>query len=197
VSFSSDFKGWSGECAASFSMRLFLNGDTYKFFRDVILPTENGTTQIDHIVVSKFGIFVIETKNMTGWIFGRETDTHWTQVLFQHRYRFQNPLRQNYCHTKNLADFLRLDHSLFHPIIFFVGKCQFKTAMPPTVISSGLPSYIKQFTRPCFDETRVAEIIETIKAVKTNPCFTRRVHLSGLKQLHCATQSSGQLRTKT
>lgn len=163
-------------------MRLFLNGDTYKFFRDVILPTENSTTQIDHIVVSKFGIFVIETKNMTGWIYGCETDTNWTQVLFRNKYRFQNPLRQNYCHTKSLADFLMLDHSLFHSIVFFVGDCRFKTAMPKAVISSGLSSYIKQFTRPCLDETRVVDIVDKIRALKTNPHLTRRIHLAGLKQ---------------
>jgi restriction system protein len=182
VSFSSDFKGWSGECAASFGMRLFLNGDTYKFFRDVILPTENGTTQIDHIVVSKFGIFVIETKNMTGWIYGRETDTHWTQVLFRNKYRFQNPLRQNYCHTKSLADFLKLDHSIFHSVVFFVRDCRFKTEMPKSVISSGLSSYIKQFTRPCLEETQVVEIVNQINALKMNPHFNCRTHVDALKQ---------------
>ena len=44
----------------------------YKIFNDILLATESGTTQIDHIVVSRFGIFVIETKNYRGWITGNE-----------------------------------------------------------------------------------------------------------------------------
>lgn len=40
--------------------------DGYYIYNDVVLPTERGTTQIDHVVVSKYGVFVIETKNYRG-----------------------------------------------------------------------------------------------------------------------------------
>jgi restriction system protein len=184
MSFRSTFRGWIGERAASLGMRMFLNNNIYRSIHDIILPTGNGTTQIDHIVVSRFGIFVIETKNMSGWIFGRETDTHWTQVLFRNKYRFQNPLRQNYCHTKSLADFLALDHSLFHSIVFFIGDCQFKTAVPKAVISSGLLSYIKQFTQPCLNDMRVGEVVDTLNALKANPRLSRQTHLANVRERH-------------
>lgn len=162
---------------------MFLDSDVYTPFRDVIIPSGNGTTQIDHVVVSAFGIFVIETKNMKGWIFGRETDARWMQVLSRkNKYPFQNPLRQNYCHTKSLADFLGLDHSLFHSIVFFAGGCRFKTTMPPSVISSNLPSYIKQFTGRLLDEVRLVKIVEKIKALKTDPDLTPQNHLSNLNR---------------
>ncbi|MEH6560385.1 MAG: nuclease-related domain-containing protein [Marinobacter sp.] len=64
------FKGWMDECLVNISARLFLDKNTYHLIRNVTLPTEDGTTQIDYITVSPFGVFVVETKNMKGWIFG-------------------------------------------------------------------------------------------------------------------------------
>ena len=76
---------------------LMLPSSMYRQYHDVILPTAGGTTQIDHVFVSVFGVFVVETKNMSGWIFGSERDQDWTQVFPGGRkFKFQNPLRQNY-----------------------------------------------------------------------------------------------------
>ena len=65
------FKGWFGEKMINRGLRK-LDPTQYQLFHDLYLPhpTETGTTQIDHVVVSPFGIFVIETKNYRGWIFG-------------------------------------------------------------------------------------------------------------------------------
>lgn len=60
-------KGWVGEKLTTFGMWLRLDETVYRRIDDIILPTRNGTTQIDHVLVSVFGIFVIETKNMQGW----------------------------------------------------------------------------------------------------------------------------------
>lgn len=51
---------------------------------------------------SRFGIFAIETKNMQGWIFGSKRQAEWTQKIYKRTFKFQNPLRQNYKHTKAL-----------------------------------------------------------------------------------------------
>jgi Nuclease-related domain len=74
----------------------------YTVLNDLMLPSEGsiGTTQIDHVVVSNYGIFVVETKSYTGWIFGNAYQPYWTQVIYRHRERFFNPLRQNYTHIK-------------------------------------------------------------------------------------------------
>lgn len=57
----------------------------YIILNDIMLPTQYGTTQIDHIVVSPYGIFVIETKNYKGWIFGHENSEEWKQSLWGRR----------------------------------------------------------------------------------------------------------------
>ena len=180
-------KGWVGEQTTGLGMWMFLDKQVYRCVQNVILPTTRGTTQIDHVVVSPFGVFVIETKNMKGWIFGRENDEKWTQVLSGNKYRFQNPLRQNYRHTKCLAEFLKIEHSFFHSIVFFIGDCRFKTPVPQNVMSSGLATYIKKFTKPRLGLDRVAAIDSTLRAAKVDPELSLRLHLSSLQSRHAST----------
>lgn len=74
----------------------------YRVLNDIMLRTEYGTTQIDHIVISIYGIFVIETKNYKGWITGSEYGEYWTKNMYGKKYTFRNPLKQNYAHVKAL-----------------------------------------------------------------------------------------------
>jgi len=69
------FKGFAGEMLVHIYAKIHLSRDKYHVLRNVTLPTADGTTQIDHIIVSEYGVFVIETKNMKGWIFGGATRT--------------------------------------------------------------------------------------------------------------------------
>ncbi|ENY3838983.1 nuclease-related domain-containing protein, partial [Vibrio vulnificus] len=93
------FKGVFGEFLVNKLLSQLPDSD-YTLVRNVTLPTDDGTTQIDHIVVSRFGIFVVETKNMKGWIFGSKSQKQWTQKVYRHSSKFQNPLHQNYKHVK-------------------------------------------------------------------------------------------------
>lgn len=96
------FKGKLGEFAVSLQAKKYLN-EAYILLNDCTLPDEKtGTTQIDHILLSPYGIFVIETKNYQGWIFGGERQKSWTQKLYKKSFKFQNPLHQNYKHIKVL-----------------------------------------------------------------------------------------------
>jgi hypothetical protein len=90
------FKGVVGEFVVNLSARLMLDKETYHLIKNVTLPTENGSTQIDHVIVSIYGIFVVETKNMRGWIFGSPNQKTWTQKIYKHTSKFQNPLHQNF-----------------------------------------------------------------------------------------------------
>ena len=67
-------KGFVGEKIVSIGAKLALPSSTYVPFHNVTLPTRDGMTQVDHVFVSRYGVFVVETKNMSGWIFGNEKD---------------------------------------------------------------------------------------------------------------------------
>jgi restriction system protein len=133
------------------------------------------------VIISIFGIFVIETKNMDGWIFGSADQNGWTQSFRKKRFRFQNPLRQNYRHTRSLAEFLKLDHDVFHSVVFFIGDCELKTPLPENVLTSGLPRYVKAFTIPILSPERVAEIEKRLLALKSDQTLNTANHLASLE----------------
>ena len=89
------FKGYVGQLSVRITANLLLDPYVYRPIHYVTLQTPEGTTQIDHIFVSKYGIFVVETKNYFGWIFGYEKQAMWIQKLFKTTTKFQNPLLQN------------------------------------------------------------------------------------------------------
>ncbi|MBL0545321.1 NERD domain-containing protein [Aeromonas jandaei] len=179
------FKGMIGEAFINLGIRLFLDQREYHLLKNVTLPTPEGSTQIDHVLVSRFGLFVIETKNIKGWIFGNPAHKSWTQQLFRRRHSFQNPLRQNYLHIMALKSLLGLaDHQL-HSIIYFIGDCTFKTPMPDNVMNRGLIRYIKGKTTPVLTPVEVTRVIDTIQRGRLAANWqTHKQHVAQLKARH-------------
>ncbi len=105
-------KGTMGEKRVSHILAK-LPKERYEVFNDVMFKTEHGTTQIDHVVVSRYGVFVIETKNMTGWIYGSENDRYWTQNIYGNKYQLYNPVFQNNGHIRALRKILNDDGKIF------------------------------------------------------------------------------------
>jgi restriction system protein len=152
-------KGARGERRVNSILDRRLPSSEYKVFHNVTLPTSRGPTQVDHIVVSRYGVFVIETKNYTGWIFGDAMSPQWTQVLYGNKSRFQNPLRQNFKHTKAVESFLTLSSRYVHSVVVFVGDAEFKTDLPENVnYLSELDSYIRSFRDLLLDTSRIRAI---------------------------------------
>ena len=189
MSLKSTFKGFLGETVINVAMWLKLEKDVYHRLNNVTLPLANGgSTQIDHVIVSVYGIFVIETKNYKGWIYGSEKQKQWTQV-FQNgsKFKFQNPLRQNYLHIKTLADLLGLELSYFHSMIAFIGECELKTRdeLPEHVLTSGMVSYVKKKQDKLLTEDEVSSIVEQINSNRFSKSWrTNRQHKAYLKDKH-------------
>lgn len=179
------FKGMVGEAFINLGIRLFLDQREYHLLKDVTLPTPQGTTQIDHVIVSRFGLFVIETKNIKGWIFGNPAHKSWTQQLYRRRHTFQNPLHQNYLHLMTLKSLLGLaDHQL-HSIIYFIGDCTFKTPMPDNVMNHGLIRNIKSKTTQVLTPAEVTRVIDTIQRGRLAANWqTHKQHVAQLKARH-------------
>lgn len=111
--------------------------DEYHVLDDVVLKTEKGTTQIDHIVVSKYGIFTIETKNYRGEIYGDDNRKEWTQLIvtevtyakkwwktytYVTKNRFYNPVKQSVGHAFWIKELLSVfPHVKIVPIVVFTG----------------------------------------------------------------------------
>lgn len=179
-------RGAIGELAVRLIVWLRLPRRAYHSVHDLILPASDGTTQIDHVIVSRYGIFVIETKNMQGWIFGSEHQPKWTQRTRRGKYPFQNPLRQNYKHTKAIEAFLELPPEVVHSVVVFSGEATFKTAMPANVTrGSGFVSYIRGLRDVVLSEAEVADIMDRLRTCKKRQTrASRSAHVKALRDRH-------------
>lgn len=104
-----------------------------RFLFNVYIPKDDGTfTEIDVIMLHESGIYVFESKNYDGWIFGSETQKNWTQSLASGRsktrkYTFLNPIIQNKVHVKWLQSYLNDNSNLpFYSYIVFSERCELK-----------------------------------------------------------------------
>ena len=179
------FKGVIGEALVNLSAKFLLNKEEYHLVKNVTLPTDDGTTQIDHIIVSKYGIFVVETKNMKGWIFGKPNQRMWTQKIYKSSHKFQNPLHQNYKHTKTLQSCLIIDEDKLFSVIVFVGNSTFKTEMPDNVTyGGGYARFIKSKKDVVLTDDEVKIILSQIQQGRLKPSFkTSREHVKHVKQI--------------
>jgi hypothetical protein len=155
----------------------------HTLLNNVTLPTDTGTTQIDHVLVADAGIFVIETKHYSGWIFGGPKQSQWTQVIYKVKNKFQNPIRQNYGHLKTIQSLFTLPDDNFVPLVVFTGNAEFKSDLGPNVIQ--LNQLIDQLTggRPVlFDERKMAYIIGRIEMKRLRRSLeTDEYHLNTIR----------------
>ncbi|GAA0415487.1 hypothetical protein GCM10009133_24920 [Cocleimonas flava] len=178
-------KGKIGESIVNRAINKKLNKAQYHLIKDITIPVLDHTTQIDHVIVSRYGIFVIETKNMKGWIFGGERQKIWTQSLLGKKFKFQNSLHQNYKHIKALAHMLELTDDKFHSVIVFTGESTFKTQMPENVLDKGYIDYIKSKKEVIFSISEVYEFIEKIELLELERSReTNKNHIAYLKMHH-------------
>ena len=166
-------------------LKLFLSKDTYHLLKNVTLPTEDGTTQIDHVLVSKFGVFVIETKNMKGWIFGSPNQKQWTQKIYKYSSKFQNPIHQNYKHLKTLENCLSISSECIFSVIVFIGDSTFKTDMPSNVTyAGGCIKYIKSKCTEVLTPEQVSDVISTVQTGRLQPSLNiNREHVAHVKEI--------------
>ncbi len=124
--YKSKFKGDIGELAVAVVLK-DLNKEKYKILHDLKIENPKAltkTSQIDHIIVSTFGIFCIETKGYKGKIYGKETSRQWCQYLTNKKNYFMNPVYQNYGHIKAIETILKNDYPniTYYSIIAFSGE---------------------------------------------------------------------------
>ncbi len=177
-------RGWFGEKRTALSLWLWLDKKTYRRYHNLIIPSSNGTAQIDHLIVSPFGLFIVETKNMKGWIFGSEQQPKWTQVIYNSKYTFQNPLRQTWRQKCVLSEFLGYPLAAIETIVYFNGDVRFKTAMPANVICSRPAQYIRHFQEQRLSTDAIQHICKILNDHVSNSRLSKSDHLRSLRERH-------------
>lgn len=108
--------------------------DKYVVIDNLLYLNNNRTHQIDHVVVSNYGIFIIETKNYSGSVYGSDRYNTWYQYLANKRYTFLNPVLQNYGHVKALESKIPEYKDYFVPIVCFTNKSKLNVKTKSYVI---------------------------------------------------------------
>lgn len=165
-----------------------LDKNKYIVINDVMVEAGQGTSQIDHVVVSNYGIFVIETKNYSGWIFGDDTSRYWTQVIYRNKEKFYNPVRQNLGHVRALKEILSDYPKLFYiPIVVFSTKAELKTKTSNHVVySTKLLRTIRQYGEIVISDTEKKEIAERIFRLNILDGDSRRKHIADIRAFPAA-----------
>lgn len=142
-------KGHIGELLVRLFAHWPLDKQTYRCLHNVTQKTPDGTMLINHVLLSPYGIFVLETKNASGWILDSEKQAQWMQKLYKCMFKFQYSQRRNYKHLRTLEATLGVNQDRLHSIITFEGGSTFKNEVP-TNATEGISfiRHIKSFQQP-------------------------------------------------
>lgn len=182
-------KGVLAEFSGKLAVKQWLPKSGYELFSDVMLQDKRGTTQIDHVVVSRFGIFVIEAKGISGKLYASAETKYRTWKVYRNGrgYTFQNPYLQNYRHRCALAEVLNVPLEVLHDVIFFPNE-ELEVATPGNLVPSfvtgrrGLAAYILSFEEQVFTAEEVTRLtaILSLKRME-NSRENKKKHAADLK----------------
>jgi len=175
-----------GESIVNTCLSKSLDSGSYFLLSDMTFQTKNNsTTQIDHIVISFYGIFIIETKHYKGFIFASESSKIWTQTLNAFtKTKFHNPIHQNYGHIQALSEILNLDDSYFHSLVVFSGDASFKKGIPSGVfVNSDYIKYIQLQETHVLSESQVFKIALKLESSALEKGYeTSKLHGENIKK---------------
>lgn len=153
--------------------------DEYKIINDVMLSVSDKTCQIDHIIVSLYGIFVIETKQYTGYLKGNDYDKSWIRYSSNKKHYIKNPIHQNYGHMKSLQQILNLSEDIFIPLVCISSRARVNIKSDKVVLIMNLLDKInsyKEIILPNYEE-----IYEFIKNNNIIDKKIRKEHIRSVK----------------
>lgn len=170
--------GRSGEAGVARRLRRLPRND-YIVINDLFLYKDKWTSQIDHVVIGKAGLFVIETKTMKGWIHGNENSQYWYQTIYKHKNRIFNPILQNGSHIKALKAVLReFPQIQYFPIVVFSGQAVLKnvTSELPVLYPHQLIRNIKSHQEKVLSAPERNAIATTLRSLNTTDRKAFRLH---------------------
>jgi len=173
IKISRNFTGFIGELYVNNILKK-VKGTTY-VFRDIALPSSFGTTQIDHILITKKGVFVFETKNYQGIISGQSRDKKWTQIINNNSYSFMNPIHQNYKHTEACVENLKINKNKVHSVVIFLNKAKLNTRISNVMNAKDILNYLDKFNQDVLTKDEVQQLTQKLYNTKLH-AISRTAH---------------------
>ncbi len=202
MSIRNNIKGFLGETVVAGRLGWsHLFGYKGKVLRNIYIPKDDGTTtEIDLLFITCKGIFVIESKNYIGYIFGTDTNQHWTVCVYKgkgfwgqnktQKFRFFNPIKQNKFHIKWLKNYLSSDIEMFSCIVFS-DNCELKSidisSSTATIVCNG--SALNHSIRKLWDEypdtlgeDQIDELFLKLKSLAKQSADVKKKHIESINK---------------
>ena len=174
--------------------------DEYYVMDDVMLKTTNGTTQIDHIVVSKYGVFAIETKNYRGDIYGNDNSQEWKQIIvtkvtypkkpwktytYVTKNQLYNPVKQAVGHMYKIKENLKeWPYLKVIPIVVFTRNADISrvSSQNHVIHDNALLSTIQSYQTSFIKDTDVKVVVERISSKNIRESIDKKTHVRNVKE---------------
>ena len=165
------------------ALRLARLSEEYHVFNDVYIRSGNRSVQIDHVVISRYGVFVIETKNYKGWVYGSANAEHWTQNIYGHKYQLYNPTRQNAAHVSALCNLFHVTRDKAIPIIVFAGSATVRCSADCHVVYlNQLRRVIDRYKNVQFTDEQVIQMLGKLSESLITDKNRKREHVHEVRQ---------------
>ena len=177
-------KGKIGEARVSSILKRLAKKYGGYLIDDVTIPGENDkTSQIDHLLITKYGVYVVETKNYAGRIYGSDKQREWTQVLAygNAKNKLYNPVMQNGTHIYRLKDICDIGIKLYSIVVFV--KANISYVESDSVYSLGELKHIVNTDNELVDDSKVETYYQKIMEYKLNPIKTSKEHVQEIRQM--------------
>lgn len=178
-----------------------LSEEEYQTLNDVVLKTTHGTTQIDHIVVSRYGVFVIETKNYRGQIYGDDDRYEWKQIIktdvnysrnlwktytYITKNEMYNPVSQCIGHMNQVHRCLSLisPHIKIIPIVVFSDEADLAkvTSSIDVINSCQLLDTIRSYKTPCCTDSEIIQIYDLLVKLNVRDEIDSKQHTKNVQR---------------
>lgn len=178
-------KGEQGEELVAEALGDTIKGKQYVINNLLFENAEGKSCQIDHIFINKYGIWVIETKNYAGKIYGQENYLEWTQVLAygNTKNKFYNPIRQNTTHINQLSKYLQVKN-IFQNVVVFLDHADISDIVSDNVYSIDRLQDIKnQVTDISLSVEQMKEYYDKLLELKNNVKINVDDHIENIHEM--------------
>lgn len=176
-------KGKAGEMRVA-KILSKLPEEEYRVINNLLIKQGNKTTQIDHVVVSEYRIFVIETKHYRGWIYGDANREYWTQNIYGNKYDLWNPIHQNQGHIRALRRVLTdIPPGVFVSIVTFSRQASLDIRNSENVIYwDELKKLICSYQRKLISTEQAQNAYETLLAANIDSKDNQKQHVRHVRE---------------
>lgn len=159
--------------------------------KNIYVPYRGKTSEIDLLMIHEKGIFVFESKNYSGWIFGSTDQLNWTQSLQNgEKHRFYNPIRQNQTHIRALSEYLNMPTSSFTSYIVFSERCSLKSVPEDTdqVVIVRRPDMLKKLRSQLrssvnmYSPEEMLQLVQKLQPLTNKSEAEKQQHIEDIKE---------------